>query len=1107
MKLEDNQELWLGVEQLNNDPALKSIANQEFVALPIIQEIAEEKITEAPASRRDFLKYLGFSVGAATLAASCDIPVRRALPYVVKPDEIVPGVATYYASSFVRGGDYCAVLVKTREGRPIKIEGNSLSPVTKGGTNARAQASVLDLYDTSRLMAPYKVENGTFDKKAKLDWAEIDAEIKSKLNTGGDIVIISNTVLSPTTKAVIEEFKAKYPTTNHIIYDPISSAAILEANQETFGQNVVPAYHFDKAEVIVSIGADFLGTWISPIEYAADYVKNRKIEQTKGAHMSRHIQVESHMSLTGSNADDRVVIRPSEQGAAIAVLYNEVATLAGGQRITVPVLEQKAADELKKYAKELYDFRGKSLVVSGSNNTGEQILVNAINDLLGNYGTTLDFNHASLQRQGSDRAISTLIGRINSGKVPSAVIILDDANPAFDLPSSVKFAEAMSKVKLKISFASTFNETSALCDYLMPSHHYLESWGDVEPKRGIFSIVQPTIRPLFNTRQAEETLLILAESPNYNSEADQPYYEYLKNNWLTNIFERQTRFNSQQIFWDNFLHDGVLETEVATIATAFSGNVADAARKINQPSKAELEVALFETVGIGAGQYANNPWLQELPDPVTRCTWGNYLQIPIQWDGNWKFTGFKGLNNNEVYGEADIATIKANGVEASVTAIRTFGLKPTTVAAALGYGRNIVGKSGENIGTNIQSWLTVDKNGNFQYYADAEYMGKAGEDKRLACVQYHHTIGLQEEEGGINIDEEAVTTIRRGFQGALTNSVVIRRTNLQELDRFVHGEHHDDHHEGEASHHGSMKPFAVNYMGLKEERKHHQELNSYQLYPGHEDTFKLGHHWGMHVDLNACIGCGTCAIACMSENNIPVVGKTEVGRHHEMAWLRIDRYYYGDYETPNVVYQPLMCQHCDNAPCENVCPVAATPHSEEGLNQMAYNRCIGTRYCANNCPYKVRRFNWMDYTTADIFPANEPRINGEEVPFGADNLTRMVLNPDVTVRSRGVIEKCSFCVQRIQAGKLTAKRENRRLRDADVRTACQTACPTGAITFGDRNDKNGELSKKWQNELNYIVLEQTNVRSSVQYTAKVLNKPYAKPVYAAKDDHKQDAHG
>lgn len=1100
-----SQDIWLGVEQLNNDPALERIAGQEFVELPIVDQLSEEEVLEAPSSRRDFLKYLGFSVGAATMAASCDIPVRRALPYVVKPDEIVPGVATYYASSFVKGGDYCAVLVKTREGRPIKIEGNSLSSVTQGGTNARTQASVLDLYDTSRLTRPMVVKDGMPDRDTELSWAEVDETVKGKLNSGSNVVIISNTVLSPTTKKVVGEFKAKYPNTRHVSYDPVSSAAILDANEQTFGQRVIPDYHFDEADIIVSIGADFLGTWISPVEYAADYAKNRKIDDVEHAHMSRHIQVESYMSLTGSNADDRTVIRPSEQGAAIATLYNEVAALTGGQRVAAPKVNEKAAAEIKKYAKELANNKGKSLVVSGSNNIGEQILVNAINNLLGNYGTTLDFNHASMQRQGSDKDIATAL----NGKV-DVVIMLDDANPAYDLPNSGAFKTAIAKVPLRLSFAGTFNETSALCTHVLPTHHFLESWGDAEPKRGVYSLIQPTIRPLFNTRQAEVSLLTWAESTSLNTTTDQPYYEYLKNAWMTELFPNQTSFQRQQTFWDSVLHDGVLQTEVAAIEMAFSGDVGAAASKVSKPSGAGLEVALFESVAIGAGQYANNPWLQELPEPVTRCTWGNHLQIPVQWDGNRTFSGFEGLNKNEVYGEADIVKVKANNIEADLTAIRTFGLKETTLAVALGYGREIIGKSGQSIGANVMPWLTTDKDGYFTYYADAEYMGKVAEEKRLACVQYHHTIGLKEGDTGENIDEKAATTLREGFQGSLTDRVVIRRANLKELDRFVNGEHHEGDDNGE--HHGSMKPFASDYIGLKAERGHHQELNSYQLYPGHEEILGQGHHWGLHIDLNACIGCGACAVACMSENNVPIVGKKEVGRHHEMAWLRIDRYYYGDYESPNVVYQPMMCQHCDNAPCENVCPVAATPHSSEGINQMAYNRCIGTRYCANNCPYKVRRFNWLDYTTADLFPGNEPRVNGEEIPFGADNLTRMVLNPDVTVRSRGVMEKCSFCVQRIQAGKLTAKRESRRLMDSDVRTACQTACPTGAITFGDRNNKNGELSKKFKHDLNYIVLEQTNVRSSVEYTAKIVNKPDAPDVYKAGhshgDDHSHDeAHG
>jgi len=1096
---DNNQGIWLGVEHLNNDPALKDVIGQEFVELPVIGQLAQEKVLDTSSSRRDFLKYLGFGLGAATVAA-CDIPVRKALPYVVKPDEIVPGVATYYASTFVRGGDYCPVLVKTREGRPIKVEGNILSSITKGGTNARAQASVLDLYDTSRIAGPFRVKEQELDKENILTWEKADAEIKSKLSAGEPIRIISNTVLSPSTKRVVEEFKTKFPDTKHVMYDAISSSAILEANALTFGQQAIPDYHFDKAQVIVSVGADFLGTWISPIEYAADYVVNRKIDNTKEAKMSRHIQVESYMSVTGSNADSRIMIKPSEQGAAIATLYNAVAASTGGTKVNAPKLEQATVEALEKVAKELVAHKGSSLVVSASNNIGEQTLVNAINQLLGNYGSTLDFNHVSYQRQGIDRELVALINELNNGKV-KAVIFLDDCNPVFDLPKNEAelLKSALGKVETKISFATTFNDTAALCNYVLPTNNYLEAWGDLEPKRGVYSLVQPTIAPLFKTRQAEVTLLTWAESANLNPQSEQPYFDYIRQYWETEIASKQTTFNKPQLFWDNTLHDGVVEITATPVLNAEAAqtttiDVVAAAQKINQPLGDKLEVLLFEDVKMGVGQYANNPWLQELPDPVTRCAWGNYIQVPISWDGKRSFVGYDGLNGNEIYGEADIIKVAANDVEGVTTSIRAFGLKANTMAVSVGYGRGVVGLSGKNIGINVFPWAKKDANGNFQYFNEAVYGGKQSEEK-LACVQYHHTIGLQGDDNGkrINLDEKAVTTLREGYQGALVDTVVIRRANLKELTRFVHGAHKEGE---EGGHHGSMKPFAENYIGLTGEREHHNKLNAYTLYPGFEYQINQGHNWGMHVDLNACIGCGACAVACTAENNIPVVGKKEVARHHEMAWIRIDRYFYGDAENPNVVYQPMMCQHCDNAPCENVCPVAATPHNEEGINQMAYNRCIGTRYCANNCPYKVRRFNWLDYTKADIFVWNEPTINGEEVPYGADNLTRMVLNPDVTVRSRGVIEKCSFCVQRIQAGKLTAKREGRRLVDADVRSACQTACPTGAITFGDVNDKNGELSKKLASDLNYRVLEQVNTQSSVLYTVKVVNRPDEALVYA-----------
>lgn len=1061
-----NKEVWIGVEHLENDPYLLESIEKEFDTTPAL---ASDNILTAGSSRRDFLKYLGFSVGAATLAASCDIPVKRAIPYVVKPDEIVPGVATYYASSFVQGGDYCAVLVKTREGRPIKVEGNVLSSVTKGGTNARAQASVLSLYDTHRYQAPMKNDGGSWKKST---WAEVDKDVAGKLSTAGQIRIITNTILSPTAKKVLDEFVAKYPGAKVVTYDPVSYSGMLEANEACFGKKAIPNYKFDKASVILSFGADFLGTWVSPVEYARQYAENRKISDVKNAKMSRHIQVEGSMSLTGSNADNRILVKPSEMGAAIATLYNNIASKAGNAAVTAPKVNEKAAAALTKIAEELWANRGKSLVVCGTNNVGEQTLVNAINAMLDSYGNTMSFSNASLQRQGTDGQIQGLIREMSSGSVDLAIVW--GANPAYDLPNADKFEEAFSKVKTKISFNGTPDETTVICDYIAPSSHWLESWGDAEPKQGHYSLIQPTIACLFDTRQAEETLLRWAGSANFNPNAEQPYFEYLNANWQASMFPRQTRFATFQAFWDSALHDGVFEVPEAEVPLFdFGGDVAAAAAKVTKPAEG-LEISFVETVNIGAGQYADNPWLQEMPNPINRCVWSNYLSIPIEFDGNRRFDGvgpFKGLNSKESYKEADQVNITVNNIEQKVTCVRQFGQKTDTVSMALGYGRKTAGTCGKNVGVNVYPWMSLDANGNTQYFAAVSNVSeKVGTDE-FASVQYHHTMGvtgnMEGQEGKVNVDEVALMTLGKGFQGSLVKRSIIRRSNLSEVAKFAEELHH--------------------------EREHHEHLNDQTLYPFEQykaEHYTQGHHWGLHIDLNSCIGCGACQVACVAENNVPVVGKHEVYRHHEMTWLRIDRYFYGDYENPNVVYQPMMCQHCDNAPCENVCPVSATNHSSEGLNQMAYNRCIGTRYCANNCPYKVRRFNWLDYTTADLFPANEV-ITNDKVPFYGDNLTRMVLNPDVTVRVRGVMEKCSFCVQRIQEGKLTAKKEGRALRDDDVKSACQTACPTGAITFGDVNDKNSEISKRNSNPLNYIVLEEVNTRPSVQYSARVTNKDEA----------------
>ncbi len=1062
--MKQDNKVWGGVEELNNDAAFQRSQEQEFVDKTLVDGLADENsLKTARANRRDFLKYLGFGLGAATVAASCEIPVKKAIPYTVKPDAIVPGVATYYASSFVKGGDYCSVLVKTREGRPIKIEGNSMSSITRGGTSARAQASVLSLYDMNRLREP----RGTDGKD--ISWNQLDEAVIAKLKSSNGIKIVSHTEMSPSVKAAIEAFKATYPNATHIQYDPVSASGLLDANEDSFGKRVVPGYDFSKANVIVSFGADFLGTWISPVEYAADYVKNRRIDKVDDAKMSQHYHFENGMSLTGSNADNRVLIKPSERAAAIAALCNAV-----GVTVSTPgKVNPKAQKAIAQIARELLANEGASLVVCGSNDKNEQVLINAINAKLGNYGTTIDLGSYSNQRQGDDKAMK---GFVDNMRGTDAVIIMG-ANPAFDLPYAEKFVASFKNIPLRISFNGTNDETTALCNYVAPDHHVLESWGDVEPRAGKYSLIQPTISPLFNTRAAGETLLTWAGSELLNKDAEQPYYEFVKAQWESTAFSAQSEYARFQTFWDASLHNGVFETTPSAASVSFGGDTATAAAALSKPSSAGIEFSIEESIAIGGGQYADNPWLLEMPDPVTRVVWENVVCVPVKFDGINKYIG--GFEGNELK-NGDLVEVEINGKKHKLPVVLQFGQMPGTATIQLGWGRKKAG-AGSEYGSDLYPSLRTNAAGNTLYNGTGTISTKLSKDKNFASVQLHHTMGLKgmgEEEGEvINVDEKVLGY--KGFQGSLTERSVINQTNLPSLKKFIYG---DD----------SAKPKKKGLLAKRE--KFEKELNQQTLYPYEkyqEEYYSQGHHWGMSVDLNACTGCGACTVACMAENNVPVVGRKEVRRVHEMAWLRIDRYYFGDAENPNTVYQPMMCQHCDNAPCENVCPVAATNHSSEGLNQMTYNRCIGTRYCANNCPYKVRRFNWLDYNQADLFPWNESKLDADKggtTMYMADDLTRMVLNPDVTVRSRGVIEKCSFCVQRIQEAKLTAKKEQRRLKDGDVISACQSACPTGAIVFGDMNDKESKVAKGLENKRNYFVLEEVNTRASVGYLTKVTNK-------------------
>lgn len=1059
----NNNMVWNGAGKLDkNKPS--SDKDAEFYNLPVLNDLSadSEGNSGKQSNRRDFLKFVGFSVGAATIAASCETPIRRAIPYVTKPDAIVPGVATYYASSYYRAGHFCPVLVKTREGRPIKLEGNGLSPFAGGGTSARVQASVLDLYDQSRYKNPAKKsEEGKWQPMA---WSELDAEVIEKLKSSRNIRLVTNTVISPSCQQSIDHFETVF-SAETLVYDAISSSAILLANEADFGKKMIPGYDFSKAEYIVSFGADFLGTWISPVQFAHQFGQGRRIKDTNQPKMNKLVSVENGMSLTGSNADEKILIRPSEQGLAIATLYN---LLGAGPRVSVSgsFANEKANAQLERLAAELSKTKS-SLVVSDSNNTTEQQLINRINRVLGNYGRSILPAQPLHLKQGVDQDLKKFRDDLSAGRI-DAVVFLDDANPLYDTPYGRDIKEALETVPTVISCQYSKNESAEASHYIAPVDHYLEAWADLNPSTGYYALVQPTIQRIFDTRSAAESLLVWSEHDISKAivkddQEKRAYYDFIRSKWETDVFPNQSVYSTFPSFWDNVLHDGfIMQADQTEMYGEFVGGDIDG-RSLTAPAADGIELKLFESVAIGGGAFANNPWLQEMPDPVTRVVWDNTLHVPLSWNGTDDFEVFNNLKE-----DGSLVEVTVGDFNRTLPTVKQFGQFRNTVSAALGYGRTVCGAAGTNVGVDFFPALPVDTDGNIQYYVtSADVSKKKGEDDEFAIVQYHHTMGVtgpDESEGGkeINVDEKALMEFFTGFQGSLVDRTVIRHSALADLDTSI--------------------------KDLAEERAKAQHLNDATLYPSYDYLYKQGHHWGMSVDLSACIGCGACQVACVAENNVPIVGKYEVSQHHEMTWMRIDRYYYGDVENPRVVYQPMMCQHCDNAPCENVCPVAATVHSMEGLNQMAYNRCIGTRYCANNCPYKVRRFNWLDYNTADTFPANEPKPFGDK-NFYADDLVRMVLNPDVTVRSRGVMEKCSMCVQRIQEGKLKAKVEGRALMDGEVKSACQTACPTGAIVFGDMNNKDAKVNELLDSPLNYYALEEVNTRPSVGYRMKVSNSP------------------
>ncbi len=1015
---------WQSFGDLNNTKAYNEDAENEFKEdLPF-----EMDDTGAKAPRRDFLKYLGFSTAAATLAASCEIPVRKAIPFLNKPADIVPGVSNYYATTFVLDGDVVPVLAKVRDGRPIKLEGNEMG-FTKGATSQRVQASVLSLYDTARVRFPMEKKADGFKEAPTYD--AVDKKIAAALASAGSkqIVLLSSTINSPSLSAVIDEFKAKYPTFKHVTYDAVSYSGLLQANEASYGTRFIPSYHFENAKVIVSFAADFLGTWLSPVEFAKQYATGRKIDE-KNPTMSRHFQFESMYSMTGANADERYTHKPSELGAVLLALYAKL-----GGAVTAPAItDKRLATGIETAAKELLAAAGNAVVVCGSNDVNAQIVVNAINDKIGANGKTINYGTTVNYRKGVDADMEQLVTDMNTGNV--AAILLHGSNPVYTYRDSKKFIDGWKKVGLTISFNEREDETTTEAQYILPDHHYLESWGDAEAKPGYLSFIQPTIHPLFKTRAFATSLLKWSGS----TVAD--YETYFKNYWITKL--------GGQSAFDKALEDGVIEPAAPTIAGATfnAGALAGAVAKMSEGKKGgKYELVVYQKVSIGDGKMANNPWLQEMPDPITRACWDNYAIISVS---TAEELGYKADDNYEVNPPKPVLKIKAGGKEISIPLLIVPGMNANTIAIATGYGRSQkTGRAAFGAGQNI--YPMVGFNGQTYEYNVADIsIEKTDEMYDIAQMQTHSTYGNRVEV----IKEASLSTL------------------IKEPKHFIN----------------ERMAELKDYGGVDEEKFAKEGT----LYPVFD---KPGIKWGMSIDLNTCNGCGACVVACSAENNVSVVGKKQVAKYHDMHWLRIDRYFSGDMENPDVVFQPMLCQHCDNAPCENVCPVAATNHSSEGLNQMTYNRCIGTRYCGNNCPYKVRRFNWHDWNGADSFKDNQNpliasgRVN-DVITDMNDELTRMVLNPDVTVRSRGVIEKCSFCVQRLQEAKLTAKKDSRPMVDSDIKTACQQACPTNAIVFGNVNDKESAIRKVRTTEAvnrSYYVLEQLHVLPNVSYEAKVRN--------------------
>jgi molybdopterin-containing oxidoreductase family iron-sulfur binding subunit len=990
-------EYWRCLEELADRAEFKALVSRELPRHAAAWMDAMD--------RREFLKLMGASMALAGLSGCLSSapapPDEKIVPYVDQPEAIVPGKPLYFATAIPLQGFGRGVLVESHMGRPTKVEGNPQHPASLGASDAITQASLLGLYDPDR---SHVISNAgrisTWDGFFSALNAELEAQ---RLSQGAGLRILTETVTSPTLAQQLKQLLVKFPKAKWHQYEAAGRDSVYEGARLAFGEAVETLYRLDRADVILSIDADFLFHGPAAVRYARDFADKRRVDGPP-SEMNRFYAVESTPTVTGANADHRLALAPR----AIEILAR---MLARGLGVRVAAENSAVLDRREKWfgalIRDLQNHRGRSVIIAGDQQPPiVHALVHAMNDSLGNVGQTLFYTDAIAANPGNHLdSLRELVRDMEANAVQ--VLIILGGNPAYSAPADLDFAGHLVKSNFNVHLSLYDDETSAVCHWHIPEAHYLESWSDVRAFDGTATVLQPLIAPLYGGRTAHEVLAAVA------GQSDRSSYDLVRDYW-----SRQKSEKDFEAMWRSALHDGVVGETSFTAKTVRLKAIASLDSPISAltgetkapavESDNNLEFIFRPDPTILDGCFANNGWLQELPKPLTKLTWDNAVMMSPttaeKFGINYK-VGTTGGEHGTVY--ADVVELEYQGRRIRGPAWIVPGQADDCVTIHLGYGRARAGRVGTGVGFNANALRTVRA----PWHGAGLRLHKIGAQYPLACTQFHHLM-----EGRHLMRAATIQDYR----------------NNPNLVREIAGE----------------------------------EESAQSIYPG----FKYdGYAWGMSIDVNACIGCNACMVACEAENNGPVVGKKEVLRGREMHWIRIDRYYQGDVSNPQTYHQPVPCMQCENAPCELVCPVGATTHSHEGLNDMVYNRCVGTRYCSNNCPYKVRRFNFFLYSD-----------------FNTESL-KPLRNPDVTVRSRGVMEKCTYCVQRINEAKISAEKEDRNVRDGEIVTACQQVCPTQAIVFGDVNDPQSRVSKLKAGSRNYGLLTDLNTKPRTTYQAKLRN--------------------